>query len=132
MDELNDQIAQRLKKLDLIRGLGMNPFGGRFEAMDRAGELIARYGTATKESLEQNPVSATVAGRIVALRRFGKAAFASLQDGVDVLQVYLKKDVLGDQGHALAELLDIGDMIGVSGPLFRTKTNELTIEVTLA
>jgi len=129
MDELNDQIAQRLKKLDLIRGLGMNPFGGRFEAMDRAGELIARYGTATKESLEQNPVSATVAGRIVALRRFGKAAFASLQDGVDVLQVYLKKDVLGDQGHALAELLDIGDVIGVSGPLFRTKTNELTIEV---
>jgi lysyl-tRNA synthetase class 2 len=129
MEEPNDQIQQRLKKLDLLRGMGINPFGGRFEATDRAGDVIARHGTATKDALEQSPVSATLAGRITALRRFGKAAFASLQDGVDSIQVYLKKDVLGDQGHALAELLDIGDWIGVSGTLFRTKTNELTVEV---
>ena len=129
MEELNDQIQQRRKKLDLLRGMGINPFGGRFEAKDRAGDLIARHGTATKETLEQTPVSATLAGRITAMRRFGKAAFASLQDGVDSIQVYLKKDVLGEQGHALSEFLDIGDWIGVSGPLFRTKTNELTVEV---
>ncbi|MDO8546214.1 MAG: lysine--tRNA ligase [Nitrospirales bacterium] len=129
MEDLNDQIQQRLKKLDLLRGMGINPFGDRFEAADQAGDLIAAHGASTKESLEQNPVSVTLAGRITIQRRFGKAAFASVQDGVDAIQVYLKKDVLGDQGFALAELLDIGDWIGVSGPLFRTKTNELTIEV---
>ncbi|TAL10782.1 MAG: lysine--tRNA ligase [Nitrospirae bacterium] len=129
MEDLNDQIQQRIKKLDLLRGLGINPFGGRFETKDRAGDLIAAHGARTKESLEQNPVFATLAGRITALRRFGKAAFASVQDGVDSIQVYLKKDVLGEQGFALAELLDIGDWIGASGPLFRTKTNELTVEV---
>src|SRR6184192_195998 len=129
MDELNDQIAQRLKTLDQLRSLGIDPFGGRFDVQDRAGDLIARHGTATKEALEQKPVTTTIAGRVVALRRFGKAAFASLQDGVDAIQVYVKKDVLGDQGFALTELLDIGDWIGVSGPLFRTKTNELTVEV---
>ena len=129
MDELNDQVAQRLKKLDQLRSLGIDPFGGKFAVKDRAGELIARYRTATKEALEQTPVSATLAGRVTALRRFGKAAFAALQDGAESLQVYFKKDVLGEHGYALFELLDIGDWIGVSGPLFRTKTHELTVEV---
>src|SRR2546427_12100288 len=129
MEELNDQIAQRLKKLEQLRSLGIDPFGGKFDVQDRAGDLVARYGAATKEELERKSVTTTLAGRVTALRWFGKAAFASLQDGVDAIQVYLKKDVLGDQGFALAELLDIGDWIGVSGPLFRTKTNELTVEV---
>lgn len=129
MDELNDQIVQRIKKLDRLRALGIDPFGGRFVAKDRAGDLIAQYGAATKETLEREPVPATLAGRLTALRRFGKASFASLQDGLDSLQIYFKKDVLGDQGYALFELLDIGDWIGVTGTLFRTKTNELTVEV---
>src|SRR5437867_674067 len=129
MDELNDQIEQRLKKLDRLRSLGIEPFGAKFDVKDRAGDVIARHGTSTKEALEQQRVTATVAGRVIALRRFGKAAFASIQDGIDTIQVYLKKDLLGESGYALAELLDIGDWIGVTGPLFRTKTNELTIEV---
>src|SRR5438105_10661041 len=129
MDDLNDQIAQRLKKLDQLRRLGIDPFGGKFDVQDRAGDLIARYGTATKDALEQKPITTTIAGRVIALRWFGKAAFVSLQDGVDAIQVYLKKDVLGEQGFALAELLDIGAWLGVSGRLFRTKTNELTVEV---
>src|SRR3989454_12351182 len=81
MEELNDQIAQRLKKLDQLRSLGIDPFGGKFDVQDRAGDLIARYGTMTKEALEQKPVTTTIAGRVIALRLFGKAAFASLQDG---------------------------------------------------
>src|SRR5438067_2020928 len=72
MEDLNDQIQQRLKKLDLLRGMGINPFGGRFEAKDRAGDLVAAYGGSSKESLEQQPVAVTLAGRITALRRFGK------------------------------------------------------------
>jgi lysyl-tRNA synthetase class 2 len=129
MEDLNDQIAQRIKKLDQLRAMGVDPFGGKFAATDRAGDLIARYGSATKEDLEKDPVLATFAGRVTALRRFGKASFASVQDGTDSLQVYFKKDVLGEQAYALFELLDIGDWVGVSGPLFRTKTNELTVEV---
>jgi lysyl-tRNA synthetase class 2 len=129
MDELNDQIVQRIKKLDRLRALGIDPFGGKFAVKDRAGDLLARYGKTTRETLELEPVTATLAGRVTALRRFGKASFASVQDGLDSIQVYFKKDVLGDQGYALFELLDIGDWIGVTGPLFRTKTNELTVEV---
>jgi lysyl-tRNA synthetase class 2 len=129
MDELNDQIEQRLKKVDRLRSLGIDPFGSKFESKDHAAELIARYNNATKEELSASPVPVVLAGRVTALRRFGKAAFAAVQDGISSIQVYLKKDILGDQGFALAELLDIGDVIGVSGSLFRTKTNELTIEV---
>ena len=129
MDELNDQIEQRLKKVDRLRSLGIDPFGGKFEVNDRAHEIIARHGPTTKEALAATPVLVTMAGRVTALRRFGKAAFASVQDGTASLQIYLKKDVLGEPGFALAELLDIGDWIGVTGPLFRTKTNELTVEV---
>ena len=79
--------------------------------------------------LEQEQISCTIAGRVVGLRRFGKAAFAVLQDGSDRLQVYLKKDTLGEQAHHISEGLDLGDWIGVTGVLFRTKTNEFTVEV---
>jgi lysyl-tRNA synthetase class 2 len=91
--------------------------------------LTKLHGEKTKEILEQEKVPCTIAGRVVALRRFGKAAFAVLQDGSDRLQTYLKKDLLSEQAYLVAEQLDLGDWIGVSGVLFRTKTNELTIEV---
>ncbi|HEY3198076.1 MAG TPA: lysine--tRNA ligase [Nitrospirales bacterium] len=128
MDELNDQIEQRLKKLDRLRSLNIDPFGGKFEVKDRAHDILAGHGQATKEALLANPVPVTLAGRVTALRRFGKAAFASIQDGTAAIQVYLRKDVLGEPAFVLAELLDIGDWVGVCGPLFRTKTNELTVE----
>jgi lysyl-tRNA synthetase class 2 len=129
MDELNDQRQQRLKKLEVLREMGIQPYGTRFVTSDRAGELIRAHGEKSKEALEQERIRCTMAGRIIALRRFGKAAFAALQDGADRLQVYLKKDTLGDDQHRLCEQLDLGDWIGVSGVLFRTRTNELTIEV---
>ncbi len=129
MDELNDQQQQRLKKLDTLRELGVQPYGTRFDATDRAGQLNRLHGEKTKEVLEREQIHCRLAGRIVALRRFGKAAFAVLQDGADRLQAYLKKDLLGEQAHRVCETLDLGDWIGVGGTLFRTKTNELTVEV---
>jgi lysyl-tRNA synthetase, class II len=129
MDELNDQRLQRIKKLDTLRALGIQPHGSRFETKDRAGELVRLHGERTKETLEQDKIACTLAGRIVGLRRFGKAAFAVLQDGADRIQVYLKKDLLGEQAYKVCEELDLGDWIGVQGVLFRTKTNELTVEV---
>src|SRR5581483_8624096 len=127
MDELNDQRQQRLKKLETLRQRGIAPHGKRFELTTRAGDLIRLHGEKSKETLEQEKIAATVAGRIVGMRRFGKAAFAVLQDGADRLQVYLKKDLLGD-AWPTCEDLDIGDWIGASGVLFRTKTNEFSLE----
>src|SRR5438132_1236985 len=89
MDELNDQIEQRIKKLDRLRSLGIDPFGGKFNVKDSASDVIAQYRQATKDALAGTPVTVTLAGRVTALRRFGKAAFASLQDGQAGLQVYL-------------------------------------------
>jgi lysyl-tRNA synthetase, class II len=129
MDEANEQRQQRIKKLDLLRQAGVAPYGTRFDTKDRAGDLIRLHGQKTKETLEQERISCTVAGRIVALRRFGKAAFAVLQDGSERLQTYLKKDLLSSQAYTVTEQLDLGDWIGVTGILFRTKTNEFTVEV---
>ena len=129
MDESNEQRQQRLQKLDTLAQLGVKPYGSRFAVKDRAGDLIRLYGEKSREVLDQESIECTMAGRIVALRRFGKAGFASLQDGSDRLQVYLKKDILGEDPYRICQELDLGDWIGVSGRLFRTKTNELTIEV---
>ena len=129
MDEANEQRQQRIKKLDLLREAGVAPYGTRFDAKDRAGDLIRLHGQKTKETLEQERIPCTIAGRIVALRRFGKAAFAVLQDGSERLQTYLKKDLLSSQAYTVTEQLDLGDWIGVTGILFRTKTNEFTVEV---
>ena len=115
MDELNEQRQQRIKKLDQLREAGVAPYGTRFEVKDRAGQLIKLHGEKTRETLEQETISCTIAGRIIALRRFGKAAFAVLQDGTDRVQTYLKKDRLSAQAYTVAEQLDLGDWIGVSG-----------------
>lgn len=129
MDELNEQRQQRIKKLESLREAGVAPYGTRFDVKDRAGDVIRLHGQKTKDMLERERITCTIAGRIVALRRFGKAAFAVLQDGSDRLQTYLKKDLLSPQAYAVTEQLDLGDWIGVSGTLFRTKTNEFTVEV---
>jgi len=128
MREINELIEQRIKKLEELRRLGIEPFGGPFYAENHASDLLNNFGSASKETLAANPVSCSLAGRIVSMRYFGKAAFAHVQDATGKIQVYFKKDVLGEK-HDLVQRLDIGDIIGVKGQLFRTKTNELTVEV---
>lgn len=129
MEELNEQRTQRIQKLETLREMGIQPYGTRFDVTHRVEPLMASHGSKTKDELDQDKIECCIAGRIVALRRFGKAAFASLQEGAHRLQVYLKKDVLGDNSFRLSQELDLGDWIGVEGHLFRTKTDELTIEV---
>lgn len=128
MEEINVLIEQRIKKLEELRHLGIEPFGGPFYANDHASDILNKFDSSTKEILEASPVSCSIAGRIVSIRDFGKAAFAHVQDTTGKIQVYLKKDILGEK-HQLIKKLDIGDIIGLKGRLFRTKTNELTIEV---
>jgi len=128
MEELNELIAQRIRKLEELHQAGVEPFGAEYYAEDHASELHDKFGSLPKETLEADPVSCSLAGRIVAMRDFGKAAFAHIQDASGKIQVYFKKDKLGDQ-FVLVKKLDIGDIIGLKGKLFRTKTNELTVEV---
>ncbi|HWR90184.1 MAG TPA: lysine--tRNA ligase [Dissulfurispiraceae bacterium] len=128
MEETNELIEQRLKKLSELRDAGIEPYQGRFEQDANAGALLETYEGRSQEELEQKDISTSVAGRVIALRSFGKATFAHIQDATGKIQVYLKRDVLGEK-YALVKKLDIGDIVGVGGKLFRTKTNELTIEV---
>jgi len=128
MEEINELIAQRMKKLEELRQSGTEPFGGVFYAEDHALELHDKFGSASKEALETTPVSCSLAGRIITMRDFGKAAFAHVQDATGRMQIYFKKDLLGEK-YLLVKKLDIGDIIGLKGKLFRTRTNELTVEV---
>ena len=128
MEEINELIEQRIKKLIELKAMGIEPFGGVFEVKDDAAGLLNKYEAASKETLEASPVSCVIAGRIIAMRDFGKAAFAHIQDASGKVQVYFRKDILKDK-YSIVKKFDIGDIVGINGKLFRTKTNELTIEV---
>lgn len=128
MEDTNELIKQRIKKVEELKEMGINPYGRPFIADDQTAEIVRKYGSTPKETLESDKIGCSLAGRIVAYRDFGKAAFAHIQDSTGRLQIYLKRDVLGDR-HKLLKKLDIGDIIGISGSLFRTKTDELTVEV---
>jgi len=129
MEDHNDLIQQRFKKLAEISEMGIQPYAGKFETTSKALLLEEAYGATPKEELEANRVTVALAGRLVALRSFGKAAFCHIQDGTGRIQLYIQKNTIGDDLHALFKKLDIGDFIGITGFLFRTKTNELTVEV---
>jgi lysyl-tRNA synthetase class 2 len=128
MDDLNDQIRSRLAKLDTLKALGIDPFGRRFAPDDSAQDIHRRFGSHSREQLDADTPSAEVAGRVVGLRRFGKAAFVHLQDASGKIQTYLKRDALSATDFSIVEQLDLGDFIGVRGRVFRTKTDELTVE----
>jgi lysyl-tRNA synthetase class 2 len=128
MEEVNELIQERIKKLKRLKEAGIEPYGGPFSVKDRAIDIFNKYGKMSKEELEERGENCTIAGRIIAFRDFGKAAFAHIQDATGKIQVYFRKDVLGSNYNILKNI-DIGDIIGLSGELFRTKTNELTIKV---
>jgi lysyl-tRNA synthetase class 2 len=127
MTQEDEQIAQRRAHLEAIAALGVPAYPHRFDLTDTVSALAARHGAATAAELDASPVETTTAGRILAIRSFGKASFLALSDGRSRIQVYVRKDALSERDFELFRLLDIGDLAGVSGRLFRTKTNELTI-----
>ncbi|MBI4699065.1 MAG: lysine--tRNA ligase [Nitrospirae bacterium] len=128
MDETNELMQERIKKLNKLKDAGIDPYGGPFDVKDKVAEIAGKYDALNKEDLESKNALCTIAGRIVAFRDFGKAAFAHVQDVSGRIQVYFRKDILKDNFNMLKDL-DVGDIIGLSGRLFRTKTNELTVEI---
>jgi len=126
LDE-NKIIAERRAKLAELRGKGQ-PFPNDFERKDFAADLIAAHDSKTKEELEATPVNVKLAGRMLLKRVMGKASFAVLQDMSGRIQTYIARDQVGEETYASFKHWDIGDILGVEGALFRTKTNELTIQ----
>jgi lysyl-tRNA synthetase class 2 len=124
-----DQFQQRLKKLHEIEALGHRAYPNRFETTHTPREVVEQFGEWSGEQLSLEPREVRTAGRIVALRPHGKAAFGHILGDGKRLQFYVKLDVVGADAFRLFQLLDLGDFIGLTGRLFRTKTNELTVQV---
>ncbi|MFY9140869.1 MAG: lysine--tRNA ligase [Thermacetogeniaceae bacterium] len=119
---LPDLISARLQKLDELSSRGIEPFGKRFEVLHHAAEIIAEYPNNDGQDV-------VIAGRLMAKRGHGKASFADLQDFSGRIQLYARLDELGEEAYDLYKLLDIGDIIGVKGTVFRTKRGEISVNV---
>src|ERR1051325_1137607 len=127
MPEDHEQIVVRRKKLQALRERGINPYPNDFRPDHTSAEVHARFAALPETDLA-DAGSVAVAGRIVGLRDFGKAGFLHLQDRAGRLQVHARRDRLGEDRFELYRQLDLGDVIGVAGRPFRTRTGELTIE----
>jgi lysyl-tRNA synthetase class 2 len=127
---LDEKIYQlRREKLKQIEALGQQVYPRKYEFTHAIPQILAEHSEKTAEQLENPRLNVRVAGRIMAIRLMGKAGFAHLQQDGQRLQIYVKKDAVGEKGFELYKLLDLGDHIGVSGYLFRTRTGELSVHV---
>ena len=119
----------RIDKLKQIEALGQRVYPTKYDFTHTIPQVLAEHSEKTGEQLEASRVKVRIAGRIMAIRLMGKAGFAHLQQEGQRLQIYVKKDAVGEKGFELYKLLDLGDHIGVCGYLFRTRTGELTVHV---
>ena len=122
----DDLLKQRLARIREIEALGHRPYGRRFDFTHTIPQIVAAYGAKTAEELTPQ-VPVRIAGRIMTLRHMGKAGFAHLQQEGERLQIYVKKDAVGEKDYQLFKLVDLGDIVGVDGYLFRTRTGELSV-----
>ncbi len=123
-------LAQRRKKLEAIRAAGENPFVNRFSISHRIGEVVARYGGLAEGALaEAKEERLVIAGRVMAKRLQGKVIFMDLRDGSGRIQLFFRLNDLGEEAFARAKELDIGDIVGCEGGMFRTRSGELSLWV---
>ena len=132
MEDLNQVLRIRREKLAALQERGIEPFAYNFDVSHGAAAAVAAFEEAeTAQTLTEGGEGeqVRVAGRLVAWRSHGKSAFAHLEDASGRIQLYFKKNVLGDQAFDDLDLLDLGDWIGVDGPVFRTRMGEVTVQV---
>ena len=127
-EESSEQIEVRRQKLQKLKEAGHSLYANDFRPTHATHDILSSWGAVSDEELAERARDVSVAGRIMGIRRFGKASFFHVQDRKGRLQIYARKDRLGEADYALFQLLDVGDIVGVRGHLFRTKTKELTIE----
>jgi lysyl-tRNA synthetase, class II len=126
-DRESDQIVQRRANFEALKALGVDAYPRRFDRTHTVHELVAAHSSTSSEALTAERIETKTAGRILAIRSFGKANFLVISDGTSKIQVYIRQDSVSARDFAILKLLDFGDYVGVGGYLFRTKTNELTI-----
>lgn len=129
-ERLTDQEQARFDKLPRYEELGVDPFGKRYDWKDRICDIRAKYGELTAEELTEKAIEVDVAGRLLAIRRMGKAAFVNLKDEYGNIQGWLGLDVIGEHDYSVFKLADLGDIVGLKGTLMKSRTGELTIRVT--
>ncbi|WP_063568395.1 lysine--tRNA ligase [Paenibacillus sp. O199] len=127
--ELSELLQIRRDKLDELRKLGIDPFGQKYVRTEEAGSILKKYEELTKEELEEKHIEVSIAGRIMAKRGMGKASFAHIQDLSGRIQIYVRQDTVPEDKYAAFSLLDLGDIVGVSGVIFKTKTGETSVKV---
>ncbi len=121
--EVNEQMQVRIDKMHKIEEHGWKPFGHRYLWTHRAADIAAQF-----EELSADETQVKMAGRVMAIRGHGKTCFMDMQDKTGRIQVYVRKDVIGEENYALIKLMDIGDTVGVTGTAFRTHMGELSIK----
>lgn len=122
-NEINEQMQVRIDKMHKIEEHGWKPFGYRFLYTHRAADIAAQF-----DELSEKETEVKMAGRIMAIRGHGKTCFMDMQDKTGRIQVYVRKDVIGEENYALIKLIDIGDTVGITGTAFRTHMGELSIK----
>lgn len=127
-EELNDQLVVRRQKMQAFRDNGMDPFGGRFERTHLSQEIIEQYGELSKEELEEASREVVIAGRVMTKRGKGKAGFAHIQDLKGQIQIYVRKDAIGEEAYEFYNTVDLGDILGIKGTVFKTNVGELSIK----
>jgi len=129
-EELNEHMRVRRDKLETYRELGIDPFGGKFIRTHLSKELVELYDKYTKEELEENEHRVTIAGRVMTKRGKGKAGFAHIQDFSGQIQIYVRKDAIGDKAYEVFNHVDLGDIVGITGVMFKTNVGELSVKAT--
>ena len=128
VEDLNDQEQRRREKLALYEEAGIDPFGHKFDVDSSTVELKEKFASLEPEQVDENAL-VSIAGRIVLLRKMGKASFFTLQDKMGKIQAYIRQDVVGDENYKIFKLADLGDICGIKGVMMKTKTGEVTIRV---
>ena len=126
-EDMNELLKVRRDKLEAFKSMGVAPFGHRFEVSHHNARILEQY--AHLQGDEESEEEVSIAGRLMAIRGHGKASFSVLMDRTSRIQIYFKLDVLGEEKYKQFKLLDIGDIIGVKGHVFRTHRGELTVRV---
>jgi lysyl-tRNA synthetase class 2 len=127
--ELNEMLAIRRSKLDELKRLGIDPFGKKFDRTHYAKPILDAYNDVPEEELEAAGHEVAIAGRLMQKRGMGKAGFAHIQDITGKIQIYVRQDAVGETAYQAFKILDIGDIIGVKGTVFKTKTGETSVKV---
>lgn len=126
---LNDQMVVRREKMAELKEQGIDPFGQRFEASHHASELHQAYDDVDIDELEEKQISVKIAGRMMTKRRSGKITFANIKDRTGSVQIFVQKPIVGEDAYELLKKSDLGDILGFSGTMMKTKAGELSVNV---